>query len=110
MRRSDVERTRPKYCCLLILQTALLFTLGSAHELSASDHLFGNGDYCVRISNDHTGPDTVASNAMSTLEIWIANDDLLEGMSASIEITFATAVTWNMFYGDHPPVNEAGRA
>lgn len=67
----------------------------------------GNGDYSVYLN----GGDSVAYiGEVNTLEIWIANDAVLSSMNPAIEITFATAFSWDMGYGNFPPVKEEGRA
>ena len=67
----------------------------------------GYGDFCVHLNG---GTDVAHAGAMNTLEIYIANDAVLEGMTPAIEINFYCSFSWDMGYGSHPPVNEEGRA
>jgi hypothetical protein len=69
----------------------------------------GNGDICIKLND---GDNVVYTNQTNTLEIWIANDDRLNGASPAYLIGWdpAVTVTWDMGYGSHPPVNEEGRA
>jgi hypothetical protein len=79
--------------------------------LSVSAFATGNGDYCVHITHGiPTHVDSALIGYTNTFEIWVANDDLLGGMSPAVEIVIDVAFAWNMGYGSHPPVNEEGRA
>jgi len=68
---------------------------------------YGNGDISIHLNG---GDDVAYIGEVNTLEIWIANDARLQYLSAGFEITYATALAWDMVYGSHPPVNEHGRA
>ena len=89
----------------------LSYVLAFMLLLSVSAFATGNGDYCVHITH---GIATYADSALigytNTFEIWVANDDLLGGMSPAVEINMDVAYAWDMGYGSHPPVNEEGRA
>jgi hypothetical protein len=83
--------------------------------LSVSAFATGVGDYCVHISH---GIPTYADSALigytNTFEVWIANDDLLGGMSPAVTIVIDVAYTWVTPYGAFPAatpyVMEHGRA
>ncbi len=70
---------------------------------------YGEGDFCVHISNDMNAPDTVVIGHTNTLEIWIANDDLLGSFNPYLYISFPDSVLWLMD-GDVPAVSQYGRA
>ncbi len=91
-----------RLCCKAIAIIFLAF-----FGLSGTAFSYGNGDFTVYLN----GGDNVAYiGQVNTLEIWIANDDVVMGMSPAIVITFSTSLQWDMGYGSHPPVNEEGRA
>jgi hypothetical protein len=69
----------------------------------------GVGDICVYLNG---GADIVYTDQANTLEIWIANDQLLGSMSFGLTIYWdpAVTITWNMSHGSAPPLDEHGRA
>jgi hypothetical protein len=70
----------------------------------------GQGDECVHISSRLTGPDTVAIGQHNRMEVWIANDDLLGGMTSGFLITCSTTIVWDWDYGPYRLMREHGRA
>jgi hypothetical protein len=64
----------------------------------------GNGSVVIKL-NDGSN---VATSGLNTLEIWLANDDLLQGMSLGLIIDweYSSGFMWNMLYGSHAPVHE----
>ncbi|MFH2055723.1 MAG: FG-GAP-like repeat-containing protein, partial [bacterium] len=83
--------------------------LGLAVLLLGSMNLFasGVGDVEIRLN----GCSNMAFiGETNILEIWIANDDLLDGMTIGFEISIGRNFSFNPTYGNHGYVNEEGDA
>ncbi len=89
----------------VVIKTTLILLLA----LATTAHASGVGDLCVHISNDMNAIDTVVVGRTNTLEIWIANDDLLGGFNPYLQILFPDSLIWQMD-GDVPAVVQHGRA
>jgi hypothetical protein len=70
---------------------------------------YGNGDVCITLND---GDNVVHANQYNTVEIRIANDELLLGMGLGFSFDWdpSMIVDWDMEYGNYPPVQEHGRA
>jgi hypothetical protein len=90
-----------------ILNVAMITVFGIFYGLSGVAFGYGDGDYSVHLNG---GDDVAYIGEINTLEIWMANDVQLQEMTPAVEITFAIALSWEMAYGNVPPVNEEGRA
>jgi len=67
------------------------------------------GDIRIKLNG---GADMVYTDQPNVLEIWIENDVDLNRASFAFEIYWdpMVTITWNMGHGNHPPVQEHGRA
>jgi hypothetical protein len=91
-----------------LFYVAAITVFGVFYGLCGVAFGYGIGDVTIHLNG---GDDVAYIGEVNTLEIWIANDARLRnGMSAGFEITYATALAWDMGYGSRPPVNEHGRA
>lgn len=88
---------------LRTLLTGLLFLLLCAGAMQAT----GLGDVEIRLNGC---ADMAFVGEANILEIWIANDALLAGMSIGFEIDIGRNFTFNSTYGSHGYVNEEGDA
>jgi hypothetical protein len=69
----------------------------------------GVGDICIYLNS---GTNEVYLDQNNTVEIWIENDALLNGMQFGLEFYWdpSVTITWNIAYGAYPPIDEHGRA
>lgn len=63
----------------------------------------------MQISNDFNASDTLVVGRTNTIEIWIANDATLTGMSSYLEFEFTGSLSWVMD-GGQAKVSQFGRA
>ncbi len=93
-----------------ITSLAIVLTVGLFCGLFNAAHGFGNGDICVHLNG---GADVAYFGVDNTLEIWIANDADLRTLQFSFIVCWpvpGTMWSWDLGYGDDPPVMRHGDA
>jgi len=87
--------------------TALTALVATFLILVSPLYATGVGDVEIRLN---CGADAAFIGQTNRLEIWIANDAILDGMSLGFEFDIGRAYAFNASYGSHGYVNEEGDA
>lgn len=92
--------------CTVWAGRILIFVLVLAQQSASGT---GVGDVEVHLNG---GDDVIRLNENNTLEIWIKNDSPLGSMTLGFQFSRGTYlnITWNLGYGNEPPVMEHGDA